>query len=150
MILLNTTDISSNTTVTISLIAAISAIVAPLLTALISNIVNYKTHKLDISMEQERLLYPKKEAAYASLVSAMQAYKTEQTDFNRNFLNYNLEKCLLFCDTVHSESLWTLLYETNPIKSVSLCDTVLTSLTSDLQDTRVKIRKSQRKSKRNK
>ena len=55
----------------VALIAAIAAIIAPVITSCVTGLLENRRHKLDISIEKMKLVYPEKQQAYLALASEL-------------------------------------------------------------------------------
>lgn len=83
----------------VALIAAIAAIIAPVITSCVTGLLENRRHKLDISIEKMKLVYPEKQQAYLALASELsRLVDSNGNGYDRIKLISLLNRALILCD----------------------------------------------------
>ena len=88
----------------VALIAAIAAIIAPVITSCVTGLLENRRHKLDISIEKMKLVYPEKQQAYLALASELSRL-VDSNGNDRIKLISLLNRALILCDEKTEEAL---------------------------------------------
>lgn len=133
----------------VALIAAIAATIAPVITSCVTGLLENRRHKLDISIEKMKLVYPEKQQAYLALASELsRLVDSNGNGYDRIKLISLLNRALILCDEKTEEALLgvrNVCFNGEPPWNYAVY--ALRQMSRELQDTQAQIDKSHRRCK---
>ena len=89
----------------VALIAAIAAIIAPVITSCVTGFLENRRHKMDMNISKMQMVYPEKQQAYLALASELsRLVDSNGNGYDRIKLISLLNRALILCDEKNRRS----------------------------------------------